>query len=79
MRLLCVVEQFPEMVQKVIDRLGAAHSSSSGRQTAQWLVNEWVHLVVADPVSHELRVLKNRKMVAYKSHHRRAAVESAVH
>lgn len=80
MRLLCVVEQFPETVQKVIDRLVAVQASSAGRQTtAQWLINEWVHLVVADPVSHELRVLKNRKMVAYKSHRRRPAVESAVH
>lgn len=75
MRLLCVVEQFPETVLKVIDRLNATSSRSDGRRrdarrrdarrsVAPWLVNEWVHLVVADPVSHELRVLKNSKMVA---------------
>lgn len=80
MRLLCVVEHFPETVQKVVDRLGAAHLLSAERRTAaQWLVNEWVHVVVADPISHELRVLKNGKMVAYKSHRRRPAVESAAH
>lgn len=80
MRLLCVVEQFPETVQKVIDRLDVAPSSSlAGKSVAQWFVNEWVHLVVADPVSRELSVLKNRKMVAYKSHRKQPAVESAVH
>lgn len=59
-RLLCVVEHFPEVVLKVTNQLNSAH----------WLVNEWVHLVVTDPVSHELRVLKNGKMVAYKSDRR---------
>lgn len=72
MRLLCVVEHFPETVMKVIGRL----------DTADWLVNEWVHLIVADPVSHELWVLKNGKMVAYKSDRRfpdRQPIEDAVH
>jgi uncharacterized protein YbcC (UPF0753/DUF2309 family) len=71
-RLLCVVEQFPETVKKVIDRLNAAH----------WLVNEWVHLVVTDPVSHKLRVLKKGKLIAYKSDRLfadRRPVEDAVH
>lgn len=71
-RLLCVVEHFPETVMKVIGRLN----------TTNWLVNEWVHLVVADPVSHELRVLKNGKMVAYKSARRlpyHQPIEDAVH
>jgi uncharacterized protein YbcC (UPF0753/DUF2309 family) len=71
-RLLCVVEHFPEVVLKVIDRLNSAH----------WLVNEWVHLVVTDPVTSQLRVLKNGKMVAYKSHRRFAGcwpVQEAVH
>lgn len=83
MRLLCVVEQFPETVLKVIDRLNAAHSrpvarrSVARRSVARWLVNEWVHLVVRDPVSRELRVLKNGKMVAYRSSRR--FIEDAVH
>lgn len=71
-RLLCIVEQFPDMVMKVIYRLTAAH----------WLLNEWVHLVAIDPVSHEIRVLKNGEMVAYKSHRTfpdRRPVEDAVH
>ncbi len=88
MRLLCIVEQFPETVLKAINRLNSAHSRSVARRSverrlaAQWLVNEWVHLVVADPVSRELRVLKNGKMVAYKSDRRfpdRRPIEDAVH
>ncbi|MNL45402.1 hypothetical protein D3C87_1680460 [compost metagenome] len=84
MRLLCVVEQFPETVLEVIDRLDAAQSRSVGRRSvgrrsvALWLLNEWVHLVVIDPVSRELRVLKNRKMITYKSAPR-IVVEDAVH
>jgi len=68
-RLLCVVEQFPETVLKVIDRLDAA--------VARWLANEWVHMVVTDPASGELRVLKNGELAAYKSDRR--PVEDAVH
>lgn len=79
MRLLCVVEHFPETVLKVIDRLNTVHSR---QPVAQWFVNQWVHLVVIDPVSRELRAFKNRKMVTYKSDRRlpaARAVESAVH
>ncbi|WP_019942623.1 putative inorganic carbon transporter subunit DabA [Dyadobacter beijingensis] len=65
MRLLCVTEHYPETVLKVIGRLGSARS---------WLVNEWVHLVVVDPDTRELSVLRNGKMVAYKSDRRLAAV-----
>lgn len=61
MRLLCIVEQFPETVLKVIERL------RTGRGVAQWIVNEWVHLVVIEPVTRELRVFKNGEMVGYKS------------
>lgn len=83
MRLLCVVEQFPETVLEVIDRL-AVQSTCVGRRSvgrrsvALWLLNEWVHLVVIDPVSRELRVLKNRKMITYKSAPR-IVIEDAVH
>lgn len=77
MRLLCIVEQFPETALNVVTRLNSAH----------WLMNEWVHLVVADPVSRELRVLKNGKLVVYKSEPRfpdhpfpnRRPIEDAVH
>jgi uncharacterized protein YbcC (UPF0753/DUF2309 family) len=89
MRLLCVVEHFPETVLKVIDRLNAAHSPRSvaprpvaRRSVGLWLVNEWVHLVVIDPASRELRVLKNGKLVPYKSDRRlpdRLPLEDAVH
>ncbi|MBO9613646.1 MAG: DUF2309 family protein [Dyadobacter sp.] len=68
LRLLCVVEQLPEMVLKVIGKLKASKS---------WIVNGWVHLVVADALSGEMRVYKNGKMVAYKSNRR--TVEEPVH
>ncbi|SDG73625.1 hypothetical protein SAMN04487996_122118 [Dyadobacter soli] len=68
MRLLCIVEQFPETVMKVIGRL---------REAQLWLVNEWVHLVVADPVSGKLSIIKNGELIAYKSNKR--AVEEPVH
>ncbi|MGG7666461.1 putative inorganic carbon transporter subunit DabA [Dyadobacter sp. BHUBP1] len=63
-RLLCIVEHFHETVVKVIDRLNAVHSP---KPAAQWIMNEWVHLVVIDPVTRELRVLKNGQMTGYKS------------
>lgn len=77
MRLLCIVEQFPETVLKAITRLDSGH-----RPVARWLLNDWVHLVTIDPISRELRVLKNRKMVAYKSNCRppdRRPTEAVVH
>lgn len=72
-RLLCVVEQCPEIVLNVIVRSRAMH---------EWFANEWIHLVVVDPGSGELRILKNGKMTAYKQDRRatgRRLVENAVH
>lgn len=63
-RLLCIVEHFHETVLKVIDRLNAVQSP---KPVVQWIINEWVHLVVIDPVTRQLRVLKNGEMVGYKS------------
>ncbi|HWV33521.1 MAG TPA: putative inorganic carbon transporter subunit DabA [Dyadobacter sp.] len=63
-RLLCIVEHFHETVLKVIDRLNGVHSP---KPVAQWIMNEWVRLVVIDPLTCELRVLKNGEMVGYKS------------
>jgi len=68
MRLLCIVEQLPETVLNVIGKLNAARP---------WLLNGWVHLVVADALSGELRLFKNGKIAPYKSNRR--AVEEAVH
>ncbi|SEI40879.1 hypothetical protein SAMN05216327_101318 [Dyadobacter sp. SG02] len=70
MRLLCVVEQFPETVMQVIRRLNASRS---------WLVNEWVHLVTVDPVSRELRILKKGKMVTYRRLPAVKSLEDAAH
>lgn len=41
-RLLIIVEHFPEVVLQTIKQ----HS-----ETYEWFINEWVHLVVQDPVS----------------------------
>lgn len=85
MRLLCVIEQFPETVLKAITRLNAAHLQRPFERppVAWWLLHEWIHLVVVDPVTRELRVLKNGKMVGYKFVRRpvdrRRTVEDAVH
>lgn len=69
MRLLCIVEHHAETVLKVIDRLNVERSVERP-PVAKWILNEWIHLVVTDPVTRELRVLKNGEMVSYKSDHR---------
>ncbi|MCF0075047.1 Na-translocating system protein MpsB [Dyadobacter sp. CY261] len=58
MRLLCVIEQFPETALKVIRRCTEAYP---------WFLNEWAHLVVIEPQSHGIQVFKNGKMIAYKA------------
>lgn len=44
-RLLCIVEHFPETVQRV-----------AARVNSDWLRNEWVHLAALNPESHEQRI-----------------------
>lgn len=85
MRLLCIVEQFPETVWRVIDRLNASHSQGTAgrrsvgrRSVGRWIMNEWIRLVVIDPVTRELRVLKNGEMVSYKSGYHRSKYSLSV-
>jgi uncharacterized protein YbcC (UPF0753/DUF2309 family) len=60
-RLLIVVEHFPDVVMRVIQ---------SNEATYEWFKNEWVNLVVIDPETHGLHVFRNEHFVSYqpKSH-----------
>jgi len=55
-RLLVVVEHYPEVVLKVIKQ---------DTSTYEWFKNEWIHLAVLNPESGELSVLKQERFVAY--------------
>ncbi|WAC12368.1 YbcC family protein [Dyadobacter pollutisoli] len=57
-RLLFIVEQFPEVILNVIQRLYAVY---------EWFINEWIHLVAANPETHELSVFKNGEFVPYST------------
>jgi uncharacterized protein YbcC (UPF0753/DUF2309 family) len=56
-RLLIIVEQTPEMVLDVIQR---------NASTYEWFKNEWVLLSVIDPVSLQVYVFKQGKMMPYE-------------
>uniref|UniRef100_UPI00404839A1 YbcC family protein n=1 Tax=Algoriphagus sp. TaxID=1872435 RepID=UPI00404839A1 len=55
-RLLLVVEQVPQLVNKVI---------TSSPALLEWVNNNWVHLVVLDPHSGKFLRWKDEKFVAY--------------
>lgn len=55
-RLLMVVEHRPEVVKEVIHANPALY---------EWFANEWINLVVADPVKHALFVFKAGAFVPY--------------
>lgn len=55
-RLLMVVEHFPEVVSGVITRNPA---------TYQWFENEWINLAVYHPEENQFYVFQDKKMVAY--------------
>jgi uncharacterized protein len=56
-RLLIIVEHFPEIVLNTIQ----AHEP-----TYEWFKNEWVHLVAIDPVSKKLYNFKNEEFAEYQ-------------
>lgn len=56
-RMLFIIEQFPEVIMKVIQRNPA---------TYEWFKNEWVHLVAVNPETQELMYFKDEKFVEYK-------------
>jgi uncharacterized protein len=49
-RLLMVVEHFPEIVLQTIQK---------SAETYEWFINEWVHLMVMHPVTHEFFYFKD--------------------
>jgi uncharacterized protein YbcC (UPF0753/DUF2309 family) len=55
-RLLIVVEHFPEVVLKTV---------KSDSSMYEWFVNEWVHLSVINPETKELFYFKNGEFVNY--------------
>lgn len=55
-RLLMVVEHYPEVVDKVI---------RSNPDLYDWFANEWIHLVVLDPKKKALYAFTNRRFVPY--------------
>jgi uncharacterized protein YbcC (UPF0753/DUF2309 family) len=55
-RLLMVVEHYPEVVKKVIQSNPALY---------EWFANEWIHLVALHPKEKALYVLKEKEFVPY--------------
>jgi uncharacterized protein YbcC (UPF0753/DUF2309 family) len=56
-RMLVIVEHFPEIVLKAI---------SQAPETYEWYNNEWMHLVSVNPITRKLHVFKDGQFVAYK-------------
>ncbi len=55
-RLLMIVEHFPEVVLKAIQK---------SSETYEWFINEWVHLVVMHPVTNEFYHFKEGAFSKY--------------
>jgi hypothetical protein len=56
-RLLTVVEHFPDVVLATIQK---------SAETYEWFINEWVHLVAVNPETHELFVFKDGQFRPYQ-------------
>ena len=56
-RLLVIVEHFPEIVLKTIQKLPEMY---------EWFVNEWVHLVALNPETKKFYVIKEGKISLYE-------------
>ncbi|MBS1634497.1 MAG: DUF2309 domain-containing protein [Bacteroidetes bacterium] len=56
-RLLIIVEHFPEVVLKTIQSVDAMY---------EWFINEWVHLVAMNPETHELFYFRDGAFTPYK-------------
>lgn len=55
-RLLMIVEHFPEVVLTTIQKNPA---------TYEWFINEWVNLAVVHPETHKISVFRNGEFVPY--------------
>ena len=58
LRLMIIVEHFPEIVLKSIQSTPAMY---------EWYINEWVHLVSVNPETNELTYFKEGRFVPYKT------------
>jgi uncharacterized protein YbcC (UPF0753/DUF2309 family) len=56
-RLMVIVEHYPEVVLKGIQNTQAVY---------EWFINEWVHIVAVHPHTHELFLFKGGTFVPYK-------------
>ncbi|HEX6892396.1 MAG TPA: DUF2309 domain-containing protein [Chryseolinea sp.] len=56
-RLLIIVEHFPEVVLKTIQK---------SPQVYEWFINEWVHLVAVNPETREIHLFKNGSFTCYR-------------
>ena len=57
LRLLVIVEHFPEVVLESIKKSAA---------TYEWFMNEWIHLVAVEPDTHYFHQFKNGEFVAFE-------------
>lgn len=57
-RLLMIVEHFPDVVLQTIQK---------STETYEWFINEWVHLVVMHPVTHEFFYFKEGVFSKYST------------
>jgi len=55
-RLLAIVEHYPEVVMKAIERQA---------ETNEWFLNEWIHLVAVHPQTREFFVFRSGKFHPY--------------
>jgi hypothetical protein len=55
-RLLIIVEHFPDIVLKTIQ---------STPDMYEWFINEWVHLIAIDPETNTLHYFKEGKFTPY--------------
>lgn len=55
-RLLMIIEHFPSVVFSVISR---------SKNLREWFTNEWVHLIVMDPLTGAFQKLKDDRFIAY--------------
>jgi hypothetical protein len=56
-RLMIVVEHFPEVVLKTVQSVDAMY---------EWFKNEWVHLVAIHPETHQTYYFKNGAFALYE-------------
>jgi uncharacterized protein len=58
LRLLIIVEHFPEIVLKAIQ---------STPKMYEWYINEWIHLIAVNPTTNELTYFKNGEFKPYET------------